>query len=45
MYSQEEIDKILTRFRKNEVFTYAFLTACYTGLRICINMGGYRFYK
>ena len=33
MYSQEEIDKILTRFKKNEVFTYAFLTACYTGLR------------
>lgn len=33
MYSQEEIDKILTRFKKNDTFTCAFLTACYTGMR------------
>ena len=33
MYTKQEIDKILTRFKKNDVFTYAFITACYTGLR------------
>jgi len=33
LYTKQEIDKILTRFKKNDVFTYAFITACYTGLR------------
>ena len=33
MYTQDEIDKILTRFKDNDVFTCAFLTSCYTGMR------------
>lgn len=33
MYTIEEIEKILTRFKKNKTFTCAFLTACYTGMR------------
>ena len=33
VYSQEEIDKILARFKENDTFTCAFLTACYTGMR------------
>ena len=33
VYTQDEIDKILTRFKDNDVFTCAFLTACYTGMR------------
>ena len=33
LYTQEEIDRILKRFEKNETFTCAFLTACYTGMR------------
>ena len=33
IYTQDEIDKILTRFKKNDTFTCAFLTACYTGMR------------
>ena len=33
IYSQEEIDKILLRFKNNNTFICAFLTACYTGMR------------
>ena len=33
VYTQEEIDIILQRFKDNDTFTCAFLTACYTGLR------------
>lgn len=33
IYSQEEIDTILERFKNNQVFICAFLTACYTGMR------------
>ena len=33
VYTQDEIDKILTRFKDNDVFTCAFLTSCYTGMR------------
>lgn len=33
VYSQDEIDKILNRFKDNPTFTLAFLTSCYTGLR------------
>ncbi|MEE0866402.1 MAG: tyrosine-type recombinase/integrase [Clostridia bacterium] len=33
VYSQEEIDKILARFKENDTFTCAFLTSCYTGMR------------
>ena len=33
VYSQEEIDKILARFKNNDTFTCAFLTSCYTGMR------------
>ena len=33
LYSQEEIDTILNRFKDNETFTCAFLTSCYTGMR------------
>ena len=33
LYTQDEIDKILERFKDNDTFTCAFLTSCYTGLR------------
>ena len=33
VYSQEEIDMILTRLKDNETFTCAFLTSCFTGMR------------
>lgn len=33
VYSQEEIDLILTRLKDNETFTCAFLTSCFTGMR------------
>ena len=33
IYSQEEIDLILNRFKNNDTFTCAFLTSCYTGMR------------
>ena len=33
MYTIDEIEKILSRFKKNKTFTCAFLTACYTGMR------------
>lgn len=33
MYTIDEIEKILNRFKKNKTFTCAFLTACYTGMR------------
>lgn len=33
VYSQEDIDAILERFKNNREFTCAFLTACYTGMR------------
>lgn len=33
VYSQEEIDMILARFKDNDTFTCAFLTSCYTGMR------------
>lgn len=33
LYNQEEIDIILDRFKNNEVFTCAFITACFTGMR------------
>lgn len=32
-YTQEEINKILYRFRYNDTFTCSFLTSCYTGMR------------
>ena len=33
LYTQEEIDKILDRFKDNDTFTCAFLTSCFTGMR------------
>lgn len=33
LYTQEEIDKILTRFKDDDTFTCAFITSCYTGIR------------
>ena len=33
IYTKEEIEIILNRFKNNKVFICAFLTACYTGLR------------
>ena len=33
VYSQQEIDAILDRFKNNDTFTCAFLTSCYTGMR------------
>ena len=33
LYSQDEIDIILNRFKKDETFTCAFLTSCFTGMR------------
>lgn len=33
IYTQEEIDKFLTRFKDNDTFTCAFLTSCFTGMR------------
>lgn len=33
MYSQEEVSRILNRFKDNTTFISAFLTACYTGMR------------
>ena len=33
VYSQDEIDMILNRFKDNPTFTLAFLTSCFTGLR------------
>lgn len=33
IYTQEEIDLILNRFKDNDAFTCAFLTSCYTGMR------------
>ena len=33
LYTQEEIDRILKRFKNNYTFTCAFLTSCYTGMR------------
>lgn len=33
VYTQEEIDMILNRFKDNDTFTCAFLTSCYTGMR------------
>ena len=33
LYTQEEIDKILNRFKDNTTFICAFLTSCYTGMR------------
>ena len=33
MYTVDEIEKILSRFKKNKSFICAFLTACYTGMR------------
>lgn len=33
LYTQEEIDKTLFRFRYNDTFTCSFLTSCYTGMR------------
>lgn len=33
IYSQEEIDLILNKFKDNDTFTCAFLTSCYTGMR------------
>lgn len=33
IYTQEEIDTILTKFKDNDTFTCAFLTSCYTGMR------------
>ena len=33
VYTNEEIDLILTRFMNNELFTCLFITVCYTGMR------------
>ena len=33
LYTQYEIDKILTRFKDDDVFTCAFITSCFTGMR------------
>lgn len=33
LYSLEEIDRILDRFKDNATFTASFLTSCYTGMR------------
>ena len=33
IYTQQEIDLILNRFKNNDTFTCAFLTSCYTGMR------------
>ena len=33
LYTQDEIDKILTRFKGDDVFTCAFITSCFTGMR------------
>lgn len=33
LYTQEEIDIILERFKNNDSFTCAFLTSCFTGMR------------
>ena len=33
LYTQEEIDIILNRFRYDDTFTCAFLTSCFTGMR------------
>ncbi len=33
LYTKEEIELILNRFKDNETFTCAFLTSCYTGMR------------
>lgn len=33
LYSKEEIERILERFKDNSPFTCAFLTSCYTGMR------------
>ena len=33
IYTQEEIDKILERFKNNATFVASFLTSCYTGMR------------
>lgn len=33
LYTQDEIDKILTRFKDDDVFTCAFITSCFTGMR------------
>ncbi|WP_304683079.1 tyrosine-type recombinase/integrase [uncultured Clostridium sp.] len=33
LYTQKEIDNILKRFSKNDTFTCAFLTSCFTGMR------------
>lgn len=33
VYTQEEIDIILKRFKNDDTFTCAFLTSCYTGMR------------
>lgn len=33
LYTQEEIDVILDKFKDNPTFTCAFLTSCYTGMR------------
>ena len=33
LYTQDEIDKILIRFKNDDVFTCAFITSCFTGMR------------
>ena len=33
LYTQDEIDKILTSFKDDDVFTCAFITSCFTGMR------------
>ena len=33
LYNQDEINTILERFKNDDVFTCAFITACYTGMR------------
>lgn len=33
LYTKDEINKILYRFRYNDTFTCSFLTSCYTGMR------------
>lgn len=33
LYTQEEIDLIINRFKNDDAFTCSFLTSCYTGMR------------
>ena len=34
IYTKEELERILNRFKKNHLIYYSFLTAYYTGMRV-----------